>query len=96
MAEANPDVISVDTLTTISTARQIVGSNFALQGNLDPIALFSPPETLKPLVQSLLKEGSNQGFIFNLGHGILPPTPVENVRLLINLVKESALVHATN
>lgn len=93
MAEANPDVISVDTLTSIASARQIVGPRFALQGNLDPIALFSPQEVLKPMVQSLLAEGGNKGFIFNLGHGILPPTPVENVRLLVNLVKESALAH---
>lgn len=93
MAEAGPDVISVDPLTSISNARDIVGSRFALQGNLDSTALFCPPEVLKPMVQSLLREGGNQGYIFNLGHGILPPTPVENVRLLVNLVKESALAH---
>ncbi|WP_303672560.1 uroporphyrinogen decarboxylase [Vampirovibrio chlorellavorus] len=94
MAEADPDVISIDPLTSISQARQIVGSRFALQGNLDPIALFSSPEVLKPLVQSLIAEGGNQGYIFNLGHGILPPTPVDNVRLLVDLVKESALTPA--
>ncbi len=94
MAEADPDVISIDPLTSISAARQIVGSRFALQGNLDPIALFNSPEVLTPLVQSLIAEGGNQGYIFNLGHGILPPTPVENVRLLVDLVKESALTPA--
>jgi uroporphyrinogen decarboxylase len=94
MAEASPDVISVDTLTSISSARQILGSRFALQGNLDPTALFTKPEILKPMVESLLIEGGNKGYIFNLGHGILPPTPVENVRLLVNLVKESALTRA--
>ena len=96
MAEANPDVISVDTLTSISSARQILGSRFALQGNLEPTALFLKPETLKPMVQALVAEGGNQGYIFNLGHGILPPTPVENVRLLVNLVKESALTPAAH
>lgn len=95
MAEANPDVISVDSLTSIASARQQLGSRFALQGNLDPVALFASPETLKPMVQSLLLEGGNQGYIFNLGHGILPPTPVENVRLLVNLVKDSALAHSS-
>jgi uroporphyrinogen decarboxylase len=95
MAEANPDVISVDPLTSIASARQQLGSRFALQGNLDPVALFASPETLKPMVQSLLLEGGNQGYIFNLGHGILPPTPVENVRLLVNLVKDSALAHSS-
>jgi uroporphyrinogen decarboxylase len=92
MAEAGPDVISVDPLSSISEARNILGSRFALQGNLDPVALFAQPETLKPMVQSLLLEGGNQGYVFNLGHGILPPTPVENVRLLVDLVKQSALV----
>jgi uroporphyrinogen decarboxylase len=96
MAEANPDVISVDPLTSISNARNIVGSQFALQGNLDPTALFTPPEVLKPLVQALLREGGTQGYIFNLGHGILPPTPVENVRMLVNTVKESALITHTS
>lgn len=91
MAEAGPDVISVDPLTSISSARDIVGPRFALQGNLDPTALFASPEVLKPMVQSLIREGGNQGYIFNLGHGILPPTPVDNVRLLVDLVKESAL-----
>ena len=91
MAEAEPDVISVDPLTSISDARQIVGHRFALQGNLDSTALFSSPEVLKTMVQALIAEGGNQGYIFNLGHGILPPTPVENVRLLVDLVKQSAL-----
>lgn len=95
MAEAGPDVISVDPLTSISSARDIVGPRFALQGNLDPTALFTSPDVLKPMVQSLIREGGTKGFIFNLGHGILPPTPVENVRLLVNLVKESALAHTS-
>lgn len=93
MAEAGPDVISVDPLTSISSARAIVGPRFALQGNLDSTALFAAPEVLKPMVQSLIREGGTRGYIFNLGHGILPPTPVDNVRLLVNLVKESALAH---
>lgn len=91
MAEADPDVISIDPLTSITEARQILGSGFALQGNLDSVALFSAPDVLAPKVQSVLREGGNQGYIFNLGHGILPPTPVDNVRLLVKLVKESAL-----
>lgn len=94
MAEARPDVIGVDPLTSLSEARTITGNQFALQGNLEPVALFSPPEVLKPKVEALLREGGNQGYIFNLGHGILPPTPVEHVRLLVDTVKQSALVQA--
>ncbi len=96
IAEADPDVISVDPTTSISDARQILGNRFALQGNLDPTALFTKPEVLKPMVLSQLANGGNTGYIFNLGHGILPPTPVENVRLLVNLVKESALTRSAH
>lgn len=92
LAEAKPDVIGVDPTTSLTQARHIVGERFALQGNLDPTALFLPPDVLAPMVKALISEGGNQGYIFNLGHGILPPTPVENVRLLVNLVKESARV----
>ncbi|HEY9686487.1 MAG TPA: uroporphyrinogen decarboxylase [Coleofasciculaceae cyanobacterium] len=90
MAEAKPDVIGVDHLTAIPEARKLVGPHFALQGNLDPVALFSPPDVLLPKVNALLEAGGRQGFVFNLGHGILPATPVENVRLLVNQVKASA------
>lgn len=95
MAEAGPDVVSVDHLTSIQAAREIVGSRFALQGNLDPVALFGSPESLIPKVNALLELGGNQGYVFNLGHGILPETPVENVRLLVNAVKASAATSET-
>lgn len=92
MAEANPDVLSIDMQTSITEAREITGGKFPLQGNLDSNALFSPAHILEPMVKTLVKEGGNQGYIFNLGHGILPTTPVENVRLLVDTVKQSALV----
>jgi uroporphyrinogen decarboxylase len=95
IAEAKPDVIGVDPTTSLTQARQIVGHQFALQGNLEPTALFAKPEVLEPMVNALIAEGGKQGYIFNLGHGILPPTPVENVRLLVNLVKNSARVPVT-
>ncbi|MBX2861735.1 MAG: uroporphyrinogen decarboxylase [Vampirovibrio sp.] len=87
MAEAQPDVISVDHLTSLTEARRRVGDRFTLQGNLDPTALFAKPEVLKPMVDTLLKEGGTTGYIFNLGHGVLPKTPVENVKLVIDTVK---------
>lgn len=90
LAEAGPDVVSIDTTTSLQDARELVGSGFALQGNLDSNALFVSPDALKPLVQETLRQGGKQGYIFNLGHGILPKTPVENVRLLVQWVKESA------
>ena len=92
VAEAEPDVISVDHLTSLADARALVGSRFALQGNLDPVALFAKPEALRPLTEDILVQGGRKGFIFNLGHGILPQTPVEHVRLVVDTVKQGAPV----
>jgi uroporphyrinogen decarboxylase len=90
MKEAGPDVISVDSLTSLTEARAILGSDVVLQGNLDPVLLLGDAQALDTGVQRILAEGGDHNFIFNLGHGILPPTPIENVRLLVNRVKESA------
>ena len=61
----------------------------AIQGNLDPVVLFAPLPVLKQRVAAILDQINNQpGFIFNLGHGILPQTPVENVAALIDFVHE--------
>ncbi|MBY0404262.1 MAG: uroporphyrinogen decarboxylase, partial [Cyanobacteria bacterium] len=87
MAATNPDVISLDWLTSITEARETLGNRFALQGNLDTNALFSNPSVLVPLVEAMILEGGPSGYIANLGHGILPTTPVENVRLLVDTVK---------
>ncbi len=91
LAEAGPDVIGVDPTTSLADARTIVGERFALQGNLDPVALFGPPEVLARQVRAMLAEGGTTGYIANLGHGILPPTPPDNVRLFVDLVKQGAL-----
>jgi len=91
MQQAGPDVISVDTTTSLTEARKILGSNIPLQGNLDSNALFADAQTLTRLVTELCDEGGNQNYIFNLGHGILPTTPVENVRLLVDTIKQRAL-----
>ncbi len=87
MAEVEPDVISVDWLTTIPDARKRVGDNMVLQGNLDPIALLTRPEVLEPMVRDMISQGGNQNYIFNVGHGLIPSTPVENVRLAVDTVK---------
>jgi uroporphyrinogen decarboxylase len=63
-----------------------------VQGNLDPISLFAPEEVLKERVREVLDAGGGRpGHIFNLGHGILPETPVENVRAVVELVREFKL-----
>lgn len=61
----------------------------AVQGNLDPVILLSEPAQIRVQVERIIKEAKGRpGHIFNLGHGILPPTPVENVKYLVELVKE--------
>jgi uroporphyrinogen decarboxylase len=64
-----------------------VGSKVALQGNLDPCTLLGRTSNLTATAEDILKQAGPLGHIFNLGHGILPPTPVENARALIEFVK---------
>jgi uroporphyrinogen decarboxylase len=89
MAETGADVVGVDWLTSLSDARKQTGNHVALQGNLDPNALYTKPEVLRSLVETMLAEGGSQGYICNLGHGILPTTPIENVQVMVDAVKQS-------
>lgn len=95
IANAGADVVGLDWTTDIGKAREMVGSFVALQGNLDPAILFSTPERIEEAVKTVLKKfGTGNGHIFNLGHGILPETPVENVKAFVGSVKKlSAAYH---
>jgi len=87
--DAGGDVIGVDWRIDLGVARKRLGPEVAIQGNLDPIALFAPwPELEKRAKYVLDQNAGRPGFIFNLGHGILPETPVENVRRLVDFVHE--------
>jgi uroporphyrinogen decarboxylase len=87
--EAGSDVIGVDWRVDLDTAWQRLGDDVAIQGNLDPIALFAPWDELKKRAQRVLDQaGGRPGHIFNLGHGILPHTPVDNVKRLVDFVHE--------
>ena len=89
LAEAGGDVIGVDWRIGLNAAWQHIGPDRAVQGNLDPLALFAPYDELRRQVRRVLDEaGGRPGHVFNLGHGILPHTPVENVRAMIDLVHE--------
>lgn len=91
LAEAGGDVIGVDWRIGLDTAWQRIGPDRAVQGNLDPLALFAPRDELQRQVRRVLDEaGGRPGHVFNLGHGILPHTPVENVRAMIDLVHEAS------
>jgi uroporphyrinogen decarboxylase len=81
------DGIGIDWTTNVAIARRRIGDRVAVQGNLDPVVLLSTPETVASSVAEVVRgAGSAPGFIFNLGHGILPATPPENVRVLVDSV----------
>jgi uroporphyrinogen decarboxylase len=89
--EAGGDVIGVDWRIDLGEAWRLLGEGVAVQGNLDPVALFAPWPALRQRVQSVLDAAravGRPGHIFNLGHGILPDTPVDNVRRLVDFVHE--------
>ncbi len=89
MREAGGDVLGLDWRTPIEWGWNEVGNDRAIQGNLDPLALFAEPEYLKGRVKRILDQaGGRPGHIFNLGHGILPRTPVDNVIRLVEWVHE--------
>ncbi|MCC6149682.1 MAG: uroporphyrinogen decarboxylase [Planctomycetes bacterium] len=89
MAAAGGDVMGLDWHTPIASTREKLGFK-AVQGNLDPCTLFAPRDELKRKAMQVLDDaGDNPGHIFNLGHGILPKTPVDNVKFLVDFVHES-------
>ena len=88
-SEAGGDVISVDHKIPLDQAWEEVGHEVGLQGNLDPLVLCGPTGELKSHVKKILDQANGRpGHIFNLGHGIVPQTPVDNVIRLIDLVHE--------
>ena len=86
---AGGDVMGVDWRINIDQAWMDISYRSAVQGNLDPAVLFAPLPELKMRVHELLKRtGTRPGHIFNLGHGILPETPVDHVRAVVDYVRE--------
>jgi len=92
MREAGGDVIGLDWRIDLDRGWDEVGQGVAVQGNLDPLALFAPKEVLLDRVDLVLRQAAGRpGHVFNLGHGILPGTPVENVELLVEHVHQHRL-----
>ena len=88
MKETGADVIGLDWRIPLDEGWSKIGSG-AVQGNLDPVLLFAPWKELKTRAEKILQRaGGRSGHIFNLGHGILPETPVDNVKALVQLVQE--------
>ena len=89
MAETGAEVIGLDWRIPLHEGWQTVGHDRAVQGNLDPVLLFAPWRELKQRAACILRmAGGRPGHIFNLGHGILPQTPVDNVKDLAQFVHD--------
>lgn len=90
LMDSKADVLGCDWTMPMDTAAAITKGQRVLQGNLDPVSLFSSPDVLAKKVDAALAEGkAAKGHIFNLGHGIQPKTPVENVKFVVDRVLRS-------
>ena len=88
-ANSEADVCGVDWTLDLDLAAKMCGNSKVLQGNLDPITLFAPQDILDEKIQLILAQAKGlKGHIFNLGHGIVPKTPVENVKFVVDRVRE--------
>ncbi len=89
MRDTGADVIGLDWRIPLDEGWRAVGPGCAVQGNLDPITLFAPEDVLEARVKEILTLAANRdGHIFNLGHGIVPGTPVDNVIRVVDYVKK--------
>src|SRR5262249_54277210 len=89
LAEAGGSVIGVDWRIELDDAWRTIGHDRAIQGNLDPTVLLADRGTIRRAAHDILRRAAGRpGHIFNLGHGVLPQTPVDNVLALIDAVRE--------
>jgi uroporphyrinogen decarboxylase len=89
VGECGADAIGLDWRVRVDEASRRLGERYAVQGNLDPCVLMASPETIKQRATEILRQGDTApGHVFNLGHGILPPTPVEHAQALVEAVRE--------
>ncbi|MFQ5408627.1 MAG: uroporphyrinogen decarboxylase [Anaerolineales bacterium] len=89
VASCGGDVVGVDWRLPLDRAWEQIGHDCAIQGNLDPAALLAPWRELQPRIDDVLHRADGRpGHIFNLGHGVLPETPVDNVRRLVDYVHQ--------
>ena len=92
MAQSGADTLGIDWQTNLGDARRRVGSSVGLQGNLDPMALFAPPQAIEREVERVLRSfGPAPGHVFNLGHGVSQYTPPEHVAALVEAVHSRSL-----
>jgi uroporphyrinogen decarboxylase len=94
IASAGPDLVSLDWRVPLNSGWDRVGLDRGVQGNLDPAVLLGPAELVRERTQDVLRRaGGRPGHVFNLGHGVLPATPIENLQLLIETVHQWEVAH---
>lgn len=86
LAQTGADALGIDWRTDIAEARQVLG-DMPVQGNLDPIALHAPPAEVARRTHAILDAAGPVGHVFNLGHGVVPSTPIEGVHAMVEAVK---------
>lgn len=87
MAQTKADVLSIDWRISLDAVRSRIGDKFALQGNVDPAVLLSTPEAVADSARAAMRAAGSTGHILNLGHGILPPTPIECAHAFVDAPK---------
>ncbi|MFW5779629.1 MAG: uroporphyrinogen decarboxylase [Coleofasciculus sp.] len=88
MGKSGVDIISVDWTVDMAEARQRLGYKMNVQGNMDPGVLFGSQEFIRDRILDTIRKAGNRGHIFNLGHGVLPGTPEDNVRFFFETAKQ--------
>ena len=89
MAKSGVDFVSVDWTVDMAEARQRLGANIGVQGNIDPCALFGSKDFIRSRILETIRKAGNRGHILNLGHGVLPSTPEENVEFFFETAKQA-------
>jgi uroporphyrinogen decarboxylase len=89
IAATGPEVVSLDWRLPLDVGWELAGHDRGIQGNLDPAVLLGPPDLVRARALDVLRRaGGRPGHIFNLGHGVLPETPLENLQLLVETVHQ--------
>lgn len=89
LGQSGVDIVSVDWTVELTAARQRIGTHLGVQGNMDPCALYGSQDFIQERILSTIRQGGGRKHIMNLGHGVLPTTPEDNVRFFFETAKNA-------